>query len=203
MPARLDTAPHLPRPLLYDQALRHAGKLQNRRTTVVPGPDPAGSSVHPPRPLRPDHDGLPGADHKEHGHPAETAHEVPPRSLRHLPRQVPLGPLRLLDHIQLHHLRPELRDLQRPPTQESRDRRREILYRDREESHACREARERRGSPVPEIRAGPEEERPCQEQEEKEGRKEEIANLRGFVNPLKFALSAFSYQRSAFYLLTS
>ena len=41
MPTHLYTAPHPPRPVLHDQALRHARKLQNRRAPVVPEPDPA------------------------------------------------------------------------------------------------------------------------------------------------------------------
>ena len=50
--------PHLPGLVLHDQALRHAGKLQDRRPPVVPEPDSLRSPLLPPRPLHADHDGL-------------------------------------------------------------------------------------------------------------------------------------------------
>src|SRR5919112_5653217 len=137
MSAHLYTATHLPRLVLHDQALRHARKLQDRRPTVVPEPDPTRPPLHPPRSLRGDHDGLSGADPKKYGLAAETADALSAHYLRLLPGQIPFRTLRLLDHVQLHHLRPELRDLLRTPAQETGDRRGEIIYRNyrRERPH--------------------------------------------------------------------
>src|SRR5215210_5792462 len=168
MPARPYTAPHLPRPVLHDPALRHARELQDRRPTVVPEPDPTRPPLHPPHPLHPHDDGLPGADHKEHGLAAETADALSAHCLRHLPCQVSLGALRLLDHFQLHHLRPELRDLLRPPAQACGARRGESSH-----GNGSRPRRKTRAGKTSDP-AGPEEERPRQEQEEKEGREEEM-----------------------------
>jgi YidC/Oxa1 family membrane protein insertase len=83
-------------------------------------------------------------------------------NLRRLPRQIPRRALRLLGNFQPHYLRPELRDLLRPPAQVRGRRRRQILCRGRKEIH--HRARETSGSP------GPEEERPGTKQKEKEGR---------------------------------
>src|SRR5215203_4188604 len=162
MPTYLYTAPHLPSPVLYDQALRHARKLQNRRAPVVPEPDPARPPLRPTRALRADHDGLSGADHKEHGHATEAGDALSAHYLRRLPRQIPRRALRLLGDLQPHHLRPELRDLLRPPAQARSHCRRQILCRSRKEFH--HRARETSGPP------GPEEERPGTKQKEKEGR---------------------------------
>src|SRR5215213_4575378 len=176
MPARPRTTTHLPSSLLHDPSLRHAGELQDRWPPVVSGPDPARPSVHPPRPLYPHHDGLAGDHDKEYRHAAETAHAVPAPHLRLLPCPLSLRALRLLDHLQLHHLRPELRDLLRPPTQKVRGfGRRHILSGGRKEDGSRRESG--RGKPSPKepqarlrTRRGPAD----QKQEKKEGQPEKI-----------------------------
>src|SRR5215203_3548634 len=176
MPARPRTTTHLPSSLLHDPSLRHAGELQDRRPPVVSGSDPARPSVHPPRPLHPHHDGLAGDHDKEYRHAAETAHAVPAPYLRLLPRPLSLRALRLLDHLQLHHLRPELRDLLRPPTQKVHGfGRRHILSGSRKEDVSRRESgRGRQGPPEPGVHTRAEEERPRQEQEKEEGQQEKI-----------------------------
>ena len=88
----------------------------------------------------------------------------------------PSGPLRLLDHLQLHHLRPELRDLLRPPAQKARGHPGESSRRNREKFLPRHEQRrgQREVPPDPEARPTTEKEHPRQEPEKEEGWQEKI-----------------------------